>query len=260
MMISRIATLLAVLCLAAPLPAAAQADLGVITPTASCAGLSATDMTAIGGPGSKITAATETTSDGIPVCSVTGTLAPAVNFQVLLPVESWSQRYLQVGCGGLCGRITLQSGAASGCQVLNDGGFVMAATDMGHSGQDASWGEDAQKRSDFAWRAQHLTAQAAKTLIRAYYGQDAAYSYFNGCSDGGREALMQAMRFPKDFDGVIAGAPAMLFQVQNTLFHGWQARANTDAAGRVILTSLTIGMPVWARASSKRSSPRSPMP
>ncbi|MFD1795544.1 tannase/feruloyl esterase family alpha/beta hydrolase [Paracoccus aurantiacus] len=194
-------------------------------------------MTAIGGAGSTITAATETTSDGIAVCNVTGTLAPQVNFQVVLPMESWTQRYLQVGCGGLCGNITLTSGASTGCKVLNDGGFVMAATDMGHTGNDGKWGLDETQRADFAYRAQHLTAEAAKALIAAFYGQPPQYSYFNGCSDGGREALMEAMRFPDDFDGVIAGAPAMLFQVQNTLYHGWMAASNYDADGEVILTS-----------------------
>lgn len=216
---------------------AAPADLAVVAPVASCASLAGTDMTGIGGPGSAVTEAVETTSDGVPVCSIIGTLAPKVNFQILLPLESWTQRYLQVGCGGLCGRITLQSGASAGCKVLSDGGFVMAATDMGHTGQDGKWGLDDQQRRDFAYRAQHVTAQAAKTLIRAFYGQDARYSYFNGCSDGGREGLMEAMRFPEDFDGIIAGAPAMLFQVQNTLHHGWLARANTGADGKPILLS-----------------------
>lgn len=211
--------------------------LDTVAPVTSCSALTETDMRAIGGEGSAITSAEETTSDGMAVCSVAGTLAPAINFQVLLPLESWTQRYLQVGCGGLCGNITLRSGASDGCQVLNDGGFVIAATDMGHTGQEGKWGLNDQQRADFAYRAQHVTSQAARTLINAFYGQPERYSYFNGCSDGGREALMEAMRYPKDFDGVIAGAPAMLFQVQNTLYHGWQAAANTDEQGNVVLTS-----------------------
>lgn len=230
---------IAFLALSAPVPVMA-ADLPAVAPVAGCASLAGTDMVAIGGEGSRITEAVETTSDGIPVCSVTGTLAPEINFQVLLPLESWTQRYLQVGCGGLCGSITLRSGASAGCQVLNDGGFVMAATDMGHSGNDGRWGLNEKQRADFAYLAQHLTAEAAKTLIAAFYGQPQQYSYFNGCSDGGREALMEAMRYPDDFDGVIAGAPAMLFQVQNTLFHGWMARSNYDdqrGAREVVLTS-----------------------
>lgn len=218
-------------------PARAAEDLAPMAAATPCAGLAAVDLATIGGAGSSVTSAEETTSDGIAVCSVTGTLAPEINFQVLLPVQTWTQRYLQVGCGGLCGNITLRSGASSGCQVLNDGGFVMAATDMGHSGQGAAWGLDPQRYADFSHRAQHVTALAAKALIQAYYGQPARYSYFNGCSDGGREALMAALRYPDDFDGIIAGAPAMLFQVQNTLHHGWLARSNMDAEGRPILLS-----------------------
>ncbi|MCX8999841.1 tannase/feruloyl esterase family alpha/beta hydrolase [Rhizobiaceae bacterium BDR2-2] len=225
---------------------AGPADLPAVAPVISCAALSGVDLTAIGGEGSAVTSASETTSDGIPVCSVEGLLAPAIHFQALLPTESWTQRYLQVGCGGLCGSITLRSGASDGCRVLSDGGFVMAATDMGHDGREADWGLDAQKRQDFAFRAQHLTAAAVRALIHTFYGQTERYSYFNGCSDGGREALMEAQRFPEDFDGIIAGAPAMLFQVQNTLYHGWQAVSNTDAEGRVILTSDKL--PVLHRA------------
>lgn len=232
--------LLSLIALAFPLPivaVAAPADLPLVAPVMSCADLSVTDLTGIGGEDSIVSEAVETTSDGIAVCSVTGTLAPTVNFQVLLPLETWTQRYLQVGCGGLCGQITLRSGASAGCQILNDGGFVMAATDMGHSGQGGEWGLDDQQRADFAYRAQHITAEATKALIRAFYGQDARYSYFNGCSDGGREGIMEAMRFPEDFDGIVAGAPAMLFQVQNTLHHGWLARSNTGADGKPILLS-----------------------
>ncbi|WP_321968946.1 tannase/feruloyl esterase family alpha/beta hydrolase [Paraburkholderia tropica] len=216
------------------------ADLTVVKPATSCTALADVDLTAIGGKGSRITGATETTSDGIKVCSVKATLAPAINFQVLLPTGTWTQRYMQLGCGGLCGQISLTVGAADGCKVYNNVGFVMAATDMGHGGgmgNDGSWGTDPQKRIDFAYRAHHLTAEAVKKLIRTFYGQPQKYAYFNGYSDGGREALMEAMRFPGDFNGVIAGAPAMLFQVQNTLYHGWQAVSNTGDDGKVTLLS-----------------------
>ena len=124
--------------------------------------------------------------------------------------------------------------------MLNDGGFVMAATDMGHSGFGADWGLDAGLRADFAHRAQHITALAAKALIGQFYGQAPAFSCFNGCSDGGREAVMEALRDPQDFNGIIAGAAAMLFQVQNTLHHGWLARSNTGADGKSILLSAKL--------------------
>ncbi|MGG7518200.1 tannase/feruloyl esterase family alpha/beta hydrolase [Allorhizobium undicola] len=218
-------------------PVETIASLAVVKPVQSCAGLAQLDLSQIGGAGSKVTSAEETRSGGIPVCSVNLTLAPAIHTQVLLPTEGWTQRYLQVGCGGLCGNITLRSGASNGCQVLTDGGFVMAATDMGHSAREMEWGLDEQRRVDFAYRAQHLTALAAKALIASFYGQAEKFSYFNGCSDGGREALVEAQRYPEDFDGIVAGAPATLFQVQNTLYHGWLAVSNTAKDGSTILTS-----------------------
>ncbi|MFF9550779.1 tannase/feruloyl esterase family alpha/beta hydrolase [Methylobacterium fujisawaense] len=215
-------------------------------PTKPCADLSSLDLRAVSGEGSRITKAEDTTANGLKVCRVTGLLAPSIGFEVRLPTETWTQRYLQVGCGGLCGNIRLTAGAADGCVPLQAGGFVVAGTDMGHQGRDASFGDDPQKRADFAFRAQHLTAVAAKKLILAYYGRPQAYAYFTGCSDGGREALVEAQRFPDDFNGIVAGAPAMNFQVQNAVFHAWQARANTDPDGKAIL--LAARLPVLHKA------------
>lgn len=220
---------------------AARKKLGIVQPVTSCESLTQVNLTKIGGKGSSVTEAVETTRNGVEVCSVKGRLAPTITFQMILPMTTWTQRYLQVGCGGLCGSIRFNSEASDGCKTLADNGFVMAATDMGHSMRDGdSWAKDPQKRADFAHRAQHVTSLAARKLIKKFYGQAEKYSYFNGCSDGGRAALMQAQRYPRDFDGVIAGAPAMLFQVQNTLFHGWQARANTDENNKGILLSAKL--------------------
>lgn len=107
---------------------------------------------------------------------------------------------MQVGCGGLCGSINLSLSNASGCLPAMNGEFVVAATDMGHHGSmmDASWAEDPQKRIDFARRANHLTAVLAKAVMQTLYRQPPKYAYFMGCSDGGREALMEAQRFPQD--------------------------------------------------------------
>lgn len=203
----------------------------------SCASLAATNIEDIGGAGSRISRAAEVDENGIAQCVVEGTLAPAIGFRIKLPVKTWTQRYLQIGCGGLCGNIAGQIGAADGCAPLTAGGFVQGATDMGHQGMAATFGNDPQQRADFAYRAQHLTAVLAKQLIRSYYGRPQAYAYFTGCSDGGREALMEAQRYPEDFDGIIAGAAAMNFVVQNGLYHAWQARANTGPDGRAILVA-----------------------
>ncbi|RLN47701.1 hypothetical protein BBJ29_000561 [Phytophthora kernoviae] len=204
---------------------------------AACSDLLAVDLTAIGGSGSNITAAEEIDSDGITYCSVTGEYPPAVGWQVMLPLANWTQRYMQVGCGGLCGNINLQPGAADGSAEVSNGEFVLASTDMA-GGSDGEFGLDEDKRVAFAYLAVHQTAQTSKKLIKAFYGQEAAYSYFNGCSDGGREAVMEAIRYPNDFDGIIAGAPAMLFTFQNSFHHGWLSVSNTnDDGNRVIVAN-----------------------
>jgi hypothetical protein len=214
---------------------ASGSGLAVVPATASCESLARVDLADIGGAGSRVTATREQTKGGITTCTVTGVLAPAIGFQVALPTQGWTQRLMQVGCGGLCGRVSMNAGAADGCEPLADGQFVIAGTDMGHEGMDSAFGRDPQQRVDFAYRGVHLTAVAAKRLVKAFYGRKEAFAYFNGCSDGGREALMEAQRFPEDFDGIIAGAAAMNFQVQNSLYHAWQVRANTGADGKPIL-------------------------
>ena len=213
------------------------AALGEVRAAMRCADLAATDLTDIGGEGSRIALAREVDRSGHPSCEVEGMLAPSIGFKVVLPVANWTQRYLQVGCGGLCGNINLDIGAADGCVPVSAGNFVVSSTDMGHQGMAPDFGRDPQKRVDFAYRGVHLTALAAKKLIHAYYGQAPAYSYFTGCSDGGREALMEAQRYPGDFNGIIAGAPAMLFQFQNSLHHGWLAASNTGQDGKPIVTA-----------------------
>lgn len=219
------------------LPASAEETQARVAPVLSCAALAAVDLDAIGGDGSMVTSAQEAESNGRRTCTVNGILAPAIRFQVNLPVDTWTGRYLQVGCGGLCGRVSLTVGAADGCVPLTNGAFVVGGTDMGHDGMGGAFGRDPQARADFAHRGVHLTALAAKTLIRAFYGRDPAHSYFNGCSDGGREALMEAQRYPDDFDGIIAGAAAMNFQVQNGIYHAWMALSNTGPDGKAIVTA-----------------------
>lgn len=223
------------------------ATLAVVKPVTDCTQLASVDVTDIGGAGSKITSATVVTTtvngSSVSLCAVKGTLAPANTFEVALPVGTWTQRFAALGCGGLCGSLndpTQQSSFSFSykCPLVQQGGFVTAATDMGHQGNDASWTTDPQKQADFAYRGQHITTLAAKKLIKAYYGQEQKFSYFVGCSDGGREALMAAQRYPNDYNGIIAGAPAAHFQVQNSVFHGWSVVANSttgDSNGNSVL-------------------------
>ncbi|MEX3810134.1 tannase/feruloyl esterase family alpha/beta hydrolase [Paraburkholderia sp. BR13439] len=221
--------------------------LAAVQPVVDCSKLASIDITDIGGAGSSITSATVTnaTVNGATVafCTVKGTLAPSNTFEVALPVSTWTQRFAELGCGGLCGNLsdpTKQSSFSFSyqCPLVQQGGFVTAATDMGHSGQDSNWTTDPQKQADFAYRGQHITTLAAKKLIKAYYGQTQKYSYFIGCSDGGREALMAAQRYPTDYNGIVAGAPAAHFQIQNSLYHGWSVKSQSTtgtSAGNAIL-------------------------
>lgn len=224
---------------AEPQPVAAHAPLPVVHPVLACAALAKADLAAAVGAAVTLRAATVDTPKG-QYCQVTGTIAPAVGFEVDLPLAKWTQRYLQAGCGGLCGNINASIGNAGTCLPATDGEFVVAASDLGHRGMmmspaEGDFGKDPQALIDFAYRANHVTALAAKALIRAYYGQGPRYAYFSGCSDGGREALMEAQRYPGDFDGISAGAPAMLFTVQNSFWHAWTIAANRDAAGQPVL-------------------------
>lgn len=129
-----------------------------------------------------------------------------IRLQVWLPVSGWNGKYLQLGNGGWAGQI---SAAAANDPLAR--GYAVAATDDGHlsSQPGASWAVGhPEKLIDFGYRAVHETSVQAKAVVRAFFGRDADRSYFNGCSDGGREALMEAQRYPEDFDGIIAGAPA----------------------------------------------------
>src|SRR5579871_4460332 len=131
-----------------------------------------------------------------------------IGFEVWMPVgAAWNGRYQQVGNGGWAGAIPAPSLAAA-----TQRGYATAGTDDGHSSSatpGASWAiGHPEKLIDFGWRAVHQTSVQAKAILHAFYGRDAAHNYFFGCSDGGREALQEAERFPEDFEGIIAGAPA----------------------------------------------------
>jgi hypothetical protein len=128
-----------------------------------------------------------------------------IQFQVWLPLANWNGKFEQVGNGGWAGTIP----ASAMIDALRRG-YATAGTDDGHrGGAGAGWAVGhPQKLVDFGYRAVHETSLQARALIRGFYGKDPSRSYFVGCSDGGREALMEAQRYPEEFDGIIAGAPA----------------------------------------------------
>jgi feruloyl esterase len=145
-------------------------------------------------------------------CRVTGSIRPTadsdIRFEVWLPVSGWNRRYQQVGNGGLAGSIWQ---FAMVDPLLR--GSATAATDDGHATStafDGGWAiGHPEKLIDYGYRAVHLTALAGQAIVQAYYGQKARHTYFVGCSDGGRESLMEAQRFPQDFEGYLVGAPGI---------------------------------------------------
>lgn len=123
-----------------------------------------------------------------------------VSFRVALP-ETWNGKFLFIGVGGLGGQFgSLQSGLVRG--------YATATTDTGHRADDPHWGTNRAKEVDYGHRGTHVTTVASKALTAAFYDRPLHRSYFNGCSNGGRQALMEVQRYPSDFDGIIAGHPA----------------------------------------------------
>ena len=140
-------------------------------------------------------------------CAVKASARPTtdsnIQFELWLPAAAaWTGKYEQVGNGGWAGNIPL----AALAEPLRRG-FATAGTDDGHTGGTAEWAMGhPEKLVDFGYRAVHETRLQSAAIMQAFYGKEAGRSYFVGCSDGGREALMEAQRFADDFDGIIAGA------------------------------------------------------
>ncbi|UCB54128.1 MAG: tannase/feruloyl esterase family alpha/beta hydrolase [Thiotrichales bacterium] len=145
-------------------------------------------------------------TEGTPHCKVTGVIGTETNFELLLP-DDWNGKFVFGGGGGFVGSVV---NTALGYGPLQKG-FATVGTDTGHRGSaiDASWAlNNLERIVSFGHQAVHRTTVTAKSLIAHYYGQDISSSLFFGCSRGGGQALMEAQRYPDDFDGIVAGAPA----------------------------------------------------
>jgi hypothetical protein len=206
-------------------------------PATSC-----TDLTEARIAEATVTAATVVSNDRRQqFCLVQGVIRPQTHFTVRLPVSGWTGQYVQQGCSGLCGQVPALDLPLFGfsCPAALDGHLVLAADDTGHTGdaegaEPATWGADPRARLEFGLLSEHRLRQVADAVMTGYYGHGPAHRYFDGCSTGGRQALTLAQRFPADFDGILAGAPAGNL-APLALLNAWVATRNTDAAGRQIL-------------------------
>jgi feruloyl esterase len=155
-------------------------------------------------------------------CRVTATLTPSsdsdIKIELWLPQSNWNGKFEAVGNGGWAGSIPYPAIAAA-----MRGGYAAAGTDTGHTGNNADFAfGHPEKLIDLAYRSIHEMTVQSKALLKEHYGSPAKFSYYNGCSQGGRQALAEAQRYPSDFDGIIAGASA----VDQMRMHGARTALN----------------------------------
>jgi len=146
-------------------------------------------------------------------CQVRGLIQPEVRFEVALPT-AWNGRLYMFGNGGFAGESLAAGGRVNVRNTAVRRGFATAQTNTGHDAAReplATFATTPQKVLDYAFRAVHVTAVTAKSIIQTYFGSPASRAYFVGCSTGGRQGLIAAQRFPDDFDGIVVGAPVLDF-------------------------------------------------
>ena len=155
-----------------------------------------------------LTGATPKFASGVEYCEVSGVIGPTpsvITFRVGLPTENWNGRFLMAGDGGFDGGVALPLNRIAQ-------GYAAANSDSGHTtppANDASWAYNNRVAEiDYGYRAVDVTTRAAKRIVRSFYRTGIDYSYFEGCSTGGRQALMAAQHYPEHFDGIVGGAPA----------------------------------------------------
>jgi Tannase and feruloyl esterase len=230
-------------------PGVSRAGPATVRPVLACGQLATAggDFSNVPDAPAYVLSATHTGRGRAAVCRVTGYIAPQEQFQLALPVRTYTGRYIQAGCGGLCGwSLPQPSSPAANCPTATDlaaasGDQFAGGTDnQGHIGGeiDALWAEaDPALRVNFGYTSEHALVQAAKAIITVYYGKPPRYSYYDGCSDGGREGLVEAQRYPRDFTGILAGAPSNIETEALAVVPAWVIAVNTGAHGREILTS-----------------------
>jgi feruloyl esterase len=169
-----------------------------------------------------------------PFCRVAATLKPSsdsdIKIELWLPQSGWNGKFQAVGNGAFNGTIGY---GAMGAALAR--GYATASTDTGHVGGGARWAlGHPEKVIDFGWRAVHEMTVTAKKIIASHYEAAPRFSYFNGCSAGGRQAMKAAQRFPADFNGIIAGAPGL----------DWTSRAARAAqVAQVLETNASARLP-----------------
>lgn len=189
---------------AQPAAGAAPAELA-----AACAALVRHDFSAVkDAPSLVVSAVVKAAGEELPRhCLVDGQIAPTIGYRMWLPMADWNGKFIQAGCGGRCGYIL-----DDGCQIVLMHGYACLAADLGHKGTmyDNLWAIDnVPGEIDFGFRATHVANITGRAVVAQFYGRAPRLTYYIGASTGGRQGLVEAQRFPRDFDGIVAGEPAM---------------------------------------------------
>ena len=186
-------------------------------------------------------------------CRVTGLLSPEIAFEVSLPAK-WNGRFYMIGNGGLAGEAMDDPGRVAQRNAALQVGFAFAQTNTGHDARKEPSGSfvlsNPEKATDYAWRAVHLTAVTTRHITKDYYGKPISRAYWNSCSNGGRQGLLEAQRFPQDFDGVIANSP-WVDQTGFTVGAMWNQKALPSAAPALTPAKLgLVGEKVMAKCDA----------
>jgi hypothetical protein len=168
-------------------------------------------------------------------CDVAGYVAPQSKFELKLPLPAdWNHKFYFNACGGFCGAVVKE--------LPNFGlerGYASATGNGGHDsmpGFDGVWAANAPElQEDFGWRSNHVVTLIAKAITTHYYGTSITHSYMAGNSKGGQAVLMEAQRFPEDFDGLMPSAPVYDYTGRNTIAPAWFAQGFSDGHGGSVL-------------------------
>jgi hypothetical protein len=170
-------------------------------------------------------------------CDVTGYVAPQNKFELKLPLPGdWNQKFYFYACGGFCGTVFTDA-----CNLGLARGYASVTGNGGHDsvlGFDGIWAANAPElQEDFGWRSNHVVTLIAKAITTRYYGKPIKYSYMAGNSKGGQAVLLEAQRFPEDFDGLMPSAPVYDYTGRNTSAAAWFAQAVNDGHGGSVLNA-----------------------
>lgn len=201
--------------------------LPVVSQKMDCAALVPVDVSAAVGAKTSVASA-NLVDDGTSsaYCNVKVVVDEYARFELHLPIAAWTQRLL---FGGGPGAQTSQG-------IRLDQFATVSWEDLGRRPNEDVLANDYRAQVNAGYRGMHWQVLAAKALIQRYYGQGPRFSYYNACSNPGREGMIEAQRFPEDFDGIGAGCPPINTTFNNGLFHAWNVLTNTDANGKAILT------------------------